>query len=88
MRAFLSGPWHRKQVSDMIGRMSRLKLTSGLATVLSIAVPMRMPKVVLNKLTLLSAETTDRGEIASTGTSAQKLSDNLPKLLVVAIHVF
>ena len=26
MRAFLSGPWQRKQVSDMIGRTSRLKL--------------------------------------------------------------
>src|SRR5262249_54064495 len=25
LRAFLSGPWHRKQVSDMIGRTSRLK---------------------------------------------------------------
>src|SRR5262245_25304476 len=25
-RAFLSGPWQRKHVSDMMGRMSRLKL--------------------------------------------------------------
>jgi hypothetical protein len=31
MRALLSGPWHRKQVSDMIGRMSLLKLTSAAA---------------------------------------------------------
>ena len=28
MRELLSGPWQRKQVSDMIGRMSRLKLTA------------------------------------------------------------
>jgi len=71
----------------MIGRMSRLNLTSALAAVLSTAVPMRMPKV-LNKLTLLSAKTTDLDEIISTGTSVQKLSDDLPKLLVVATHVF
>src|SRR5579885_134004 len=31
MRELLSGPWHRKQVSDMIGRMSRLNRTSGSA---------------------------------------------------------
>src|SRR5687767_8237912 len=30
MRVFLSGPWQRKQVSDMIGRISRLKATSAL----------------------------------------------------------
>ena len=28
MRELLSGPWQRKQVSAMIGRMSRLKRTS------------------------------------------------------------
>src|SRR5687767_6924421 len=28
MRVFLSGPWQRKQVSAMMGRMSRLKRTS------------------------------------------------------------
>ena len=27
MRALLSGPWQRKQVSDMIGRISRLNFT-------------------------------------------------------------
>jgi hypothetical protein len=27
LRVFLSGPWHRKQFSDRIGRMSRLKPT-------------------------------------------------------------
>src|SRR5437660_5888608 len=31
MRAFRSGPWQRKQVSDMMGRISRLKLTEGLS---------------------------------------------------------
>src|SRR4051794_40746753 len=31
MRDFASGPWHRKQVSDMMGRMSRLKRTGGAA---------------------------------------------------------
>ena len=32
MRAFLSGPWQRKQVSEKIGRMSRLKLTAVLSS--------------------------------------------------------
>src|SRR4051794_9884567 len=31
IRELLSGPWHRKQVSAIIGRMSRLKLTSARA---------------------------------------------------------
>ena len=31
MRELLSGPWQRKQVSAMIGRMSRLNRTSACA---------------------------------------------------------
>ena len=32
-RAFASGPWHAKQFSDRMGRISRLKLTSSACTI-------------------------------------------------------
>jgi len=54
-RAFLSGPWQRKQVSDMIGRTSRLKLTrSGSAAAAAAAELQPMTTATIRRTMALS----------------------------------
>jgi hypothetical protein len=55
MRAFLSGPWQRKQVSDMMGRISRLKLTGPFGSAARLRVTERA-KVKNIGITLWSCE--------------------------------
>src|SRR4029077_20231377 len=74
LRALRSGPWQRKQVSDMIGRTSRLKLIrSGgeAATAVSVQMAAAAPHTAWRMRTLIHPQTTvEQSAVADDGQSA------------------